>query len=47
MADSVRGLRNSLFFDIPLSYGCINVRSSIVFCRSPGDIYLYLGILLS
>ena len=34
-------------FDIPLLYYYINLRSSIIFCLSSGDIYLSLGVSLS
>ena len=40
-------LRNLLFFDISLLYYCINLRSSIIFCLSFGDITLCLGFYLS
>ena len=40
-------LTNLLFFDIPLLYYYINLRSSIVFCFSSEDICLSLGISLS
>ena len=47
MIDLVYCLTNLLFFDIPLLYYYINLRSSIIFCLSSGDIYLSLGISLS
>ena len=47
MADSVYCLINSLFFDISLLCYRINLRLSIIFCFSFGDIYLSLGIYLS
>ena len=37
----------SVFFDIPLLYCYINLRSSIIFCLSSGNIYVSLGISLS
>ena len=40
-------LTNLLFFDILLLYCYINLRSSIIFCLSSGDIYLSLGISLA
>ena len=40
-------LINLLFFDILLLYCYINLRSSIIFCLSSGDIYLSLGISLA
>ena len=39
-------LTNLLFFGIPLLYYYINLTSSIIFCRSCGNIYLSFGILL-
>ena len=39
-------LTNLLFFDIPLLYYYINLRSSKISCLSSGDIYLSLGISL-
>ena len=47
MVDLVYYLTNVLFFDIPLLYYYINLRSSITFCLSSGDIYLFLDISLS
>ena len=47
MVDLVYCLTNLLFFDVPLLYYYINLRSSIIFCLSSGDIYLSLGISLS
>ena len=38
---------NLLFIDIPLLCHYINLRLSITFCLSSGDIYLSLGISLS
>ena len=40
-------LTNLLFFDILLLCYYINLRSSIIFCLSSGDLYLSLGISLS
>ena len=40
-------LTNLLFFDIPLLCYYINLRLSIIFCLSSGDIYLSLCISLS
>ena len=47
MVDLVYCPRNLLLFEIPLLYCYINLRSSIMFCLSSGDIYLSLGISLS
>ena len=47
MVDWVRYLINVLFFDITLLYYYINLRSSIIFCLSSGDLYVSLGIYLS
>ena len=47
MVDVMHCLTNLLFFDIPLLYYHINLRSSITFCLSCGDIYLSLDISLS
>ena len=50
MVDLVYCLTNLLFFDIPLLhyYNIIfNLRLSVIFCLSSGDIYLSLGISLS
>ena len=47
MVDMVYYLTNLLFFDILLSYYCINLRSSIIFCLFSGDIHLSLCISLS
>ena len=47
MVDLVYCLTNLLFFDIPLIYYYINLRSSIISCLSSGDIYLSLAISLS
>ena len=44
MFDFVYCLTNLLFFNIPLLYYYINLRSSIVFCLSSGDICLSLAI---
>ena len=44
MFDFVYCLTNLLFFNIPLLYYYINLRSSIVFCLSSGDICLSLVI---
>ena len=46
MVGSVYYLKNLLFFDIPLLYYYINLRSSIIFFLSTGDIYLSLDISL-
>ena len=40
-------LKNVLFFDIPLLYYYINLRSSKIFCLSSRDIYLCVCISLS
>ena len=47
MAHLVYYLTNLWFFDIPLLCYYINLRSSIFFCLSSGDVYLSLGISLS
>ena len=47
MVDLVYYLTNLLLFDISLLYYYINLRSSIIFCLTSGDIYLSLGISLS
>ena len=47
MVDLAYCLTNLLFFDIPLLYCYVNLRSSIIFYLSSGDIYLSLGISLS
>ena len=47
MINFVYYLTNSLFFDIPLLYYYINLRSSVVFCLSTRDIDLSLDIYLS
>ena len=47
MVDLVYCQTNLLFFDIPLLYYYINLRSSIIFCFSSGDTYLSLSISLS
>ena len=47
MVDLVYYLTNLLVFDGPLLYYYINLRSSIIFCLSSGDIYLSLGTSLS
>ena len=47
MVDLVYYLTSLLIFDIPLLYYHINLRSSINFCLSFGDIYLSLCISLS
>ena len=46
MVGSVYYLKDLLFFDIPLLYYYINLRSSIIFFLSTGDIYLSLDISL-
>ena len=47
MVDLVYYLINLLCFVISLLYYYINLRSSIIFCLSSGDIYLSLSISLS
>ena len=47
MVDLVPCPTNLLFFDILLLYYYINLRSTIIFCLSSGDIYLSLGFSLS
>ena len=47
LVDIAHCLANSLFFDVPLLFFYINLRSSIIFCLSSGDIHLSLGISLS
>ena len=47
MIDLVYCLKNLLFFDIPLLYYHINLRSSITFSLSSEDIHASLGIYLS
>ena len=47
MVDLVDYLTNLLFFDIPLLYCYINLRSSVIFCLSFEDIYFSLDIYLS
>ena len=47
MVDLVYYLINLLFFDIPLLYYYVNLRTSIIFCLYSGDINLSLGISLS
>ena len=47
MAHLVYCLTSLLFFDIPLLYYYINLRSSIIFFLSSGDIYLPLCTSLS
>ena len=47
MAHLVYYLTNLWFFDIPLLCLYINLRSSIFFCLSSGDVYLSIGISLS
>ena len=44
MVDLVYYLTNLLFFNIISIYYYINLRLSIIFCLSSGDIYLSLGI---
>ena len=46
MVDLVYCLQNVLFFDIPLLYYYINLRSSIILYLSSGDMYISLGISL-
>ena len=47
MVDLKYCLKNVLFLNIPVLYYYINIRSSIIFCLSFGDIDLFLGISLS
>ena len=47
MAELVYCLANLLYFDISLLCYYSNLRSSIIFCLSSGDIYLSLGNSLS
>ena len=47
MVDLVYSVTSLLFFDIPLLYYYINLRSLITFCIFSGDIYLSFGISLS
>ena len=47
MVNLVYCLTSLLFFDIPLLYHYINLRSSIIFCLFSGDMYFSLGIYLS
>ena len=47
MVDLVYSPTGFLFFDIPLLYYYINLRSSIVCCVFWGDIYLSLGVSIS
>ena len=47
MIDLVYHITNLSFFHIPLLYCYINLRSSIIFCLSSGDIYLSLDISLA
>ena len=47
MVDLMYCVTNLLFFDIPLLYYYIILKSSMIFCLSSGDIYLSLGISLS
>ena len=47
MIDLMYYLTNLLFFNIPLLYYYISLRSSITFCFSSEDLYLSLGISLS
>ena len=46
MVDLMYYVTNLLLFDIPLLNYYINVRSSMIFCLSSGDIYLSLAISL-
>ena len=41
---NLTSLTSLIFFDIPLLYYYINLRSSTIFCTLSGDIYLSLGI---
>ena len=47
MVDLMYCLVHLLLFDILLLYYYINLRSSIIFCLSSGEIYLFSGISLS
>ena len=47
MVDLMYCLAYLLLFDIPLLYYYINLKSSIIFCVSSGDIYLSSVISLS
>ena len=47
MVDLVYCLTSLLFFDIPLLYYYINLRSSIMFCLFSGDICLSVSISVS
>ena len=47
MVDLVYCLTNLLFFNIPISCYYVNLRSSMIFSSSSGDIYLPLDISLS
>ena len=47
MVDLVYYLTNLSFFDIPLLYCYINLRSSIIFYLSSEDIYISIGISFS
>ena len=46
MVDSVYYVTISLFFDTPLLYYYINLRSPIILCLFSEDIYLFFGIFL-
>ena len=45
MVDLVYYQTNLLLFDVLLLYFYINLRSSIIFCLSSGEMYLSLGII--
>ena len=47
MVDLLYYLTSLFFFDVTVLYYYINLRSSITFCLSSGDIYLSFGISLS
>ena len=47
MVDLMHCLTNSLFFGIPLLYYYTSLNSSIIFCLSSGDMYLFLGVVIS
>ena len=47
MVNLILCLTNLLFFGIPLLYYYTNLNSSIIFCLSSGDMYLFLGVALS
>ena len=47
MANSMRCLKNLLFFAIPLLYRYTNLNLSIICCFSSGDMYLLFGASIS